>query len=108
MSSLPSSRPRSARGRRETRRSVQSRSVGIAPLPAWTAVATTQSPGPQSRRQRARDADADDAVHAGSKALERRCQAHLIAAARDRLDTRAGQQAPFALQAGDREDRHMP
>ena len=46
--------------------------------------------------------------HAGSKALERRCQAHLITAARDRLDARAGQHAPFALQPGDREDHHMP
>jgi len=64
--------------------------------------------GSQSRCQGARDSDADDAVHAGSETIKRRCQSRMIAAARDRLDTRAGHQAPFALQAGDRQDRHMP
>ena len=45
---------------------------------------------------------------AGRQALERRFQAHLIAAASDDLDAGAGEDPPFALQAGDREDHHMP
>ena len=44
----------------------------------------------------------------GARRSSVRFQARLITAARDHLDARAGEQAPFALQAGDREDHHMP
>ena len=64
--------------------------------------------GAQCRRQRARDADADDAARAGRQALELRFQARLIAATRHHLDAGAGENAPFALQPGDGEDHHMP
>ena len=35
-------------------------------------------------------------------------QARLIAATRHNLDAGAGEDPPFALQPGDREDHHMP
>jgi len=55
----------------------------------------------QGRRERARDADADDTLLAGNTKIE-------VVAAQHDLDARSSEEAPFALKTGDGEDHHIP
>ena len=64
--------------------------------------------GLQSGRQPAGDADADDAARPGGEPVKHRFQPRMIAATGDGLDVRAGDNAPFPLQAGGGKDHHMP